>query len=64
MQLQSSHVERIVVPSRLLLPTEESTMRSLPGVENLESGLVMASAAECLTPDLPGKDFDIIGVPS
>lgn len=52
------------MPSRLLLPTEESKMRSLPGVEILESGLVMASAAECLTPDLPGKDFDIIGVPS
>jgi hypothetical protein len=60
----SLHVERIVAPSRLLLPTEESTMRSLPGVEILESGLVMASAAECLTPDLLGKDFDIIGVPS
>lgn len=52
------------MPSRLLLPTEESTMRSLPGEENLESGLVMASAAEWLTPDLPGKDFDIIGVSS
>jgi hypothetical protein len=39
-------------------------MRSLPGEENLESGLVMASAAEWLTPDLPGKDFDIIGVSS
>jgi hypothetical protein len=35
-------------------------MRSLAGVEILESGLVMASAAECLTPDLPGKDFDTV----
>ena len=60
----SPEVERIVVPSRLLLPTEEFTMRSLPGVEILDSGLVMVSVAECLTPDLPGKDFDVIGVPS